>query len=135
MIFITQCDSPAFWQTYLPDLASIIMEGILIFNKHSLFLLTVIILLVGWLLFYTIYYFIEYSNKFSGEIRWHIATCCWCYWLYSHVCSVFCRFPYKFSSHRAEYYSTSSAGVYSSKPRRYGALWPKAFWGLTTYMF
>ena len=66
MIFITQCDSPAFWPTYLPDLASIIMEGILIFNKHSLFLLTVIILLVGWLLFYTIYYFIEYSNKFSG---------------------------------------------------------------------
>ena len=63
---IIQLDNPAFWQTYLPDLASIIMEGILIFNKHSLFLLTVIILLVGWLLFYTIYYFIEYSNKFSA---------------------------------------------------------------------
>ena len=66
MIFITQCDSPAFWQTYLSDHASITMEGILIFNKHSLFLLTVIILLVGWLLFYTIYSYIEYSNKYSN---------------------------------------------------------------------
>ena len=65
MIFITQCDSPAFWQTYLSDPASITMEGILIFNKHLLFLLTAIVLFVGWLLFYTIYYFIEYSNKFS----------------------------------------------------------------------
>jgi hypothetical protein len=64
MIFITQCDSPALWQTYLSDPASITMEGILIFNKHLLFLLTVIVLFVGWLLFYTIYYFIEYNNKF-----------------------------------------------------------------------
>lgn len=67
MIFITQCDSPALWQTYLPDPASITMEGILIFNKHLLFLLTVIVLFVGWLLFYTIYYFIEYNNKFSSK--------------------------------------------------------------------
>ena len=67
MIFITQCDSPAFWQTYLSDPASITMEGILIFNKHLLFLLTAIVLFVGWLLFYTIYYFIEYSNKFSSK--------------------------------------------------------------------
>ena len=54
MIFITQCDSPALWQTYLSDPASITMEGILIFNQHLLFLLTVIVLFVGWLLFYTI---------------------------------------------------------------------------------
>jgi hypothetical protein len=47
MIFITQCDSPAFWQTYLSDPASTTMEGILIFNKHLLFLLTVIVLFVG----------------------------------------------------------------------------------------
>ena len=47
MIFITQCDSPALWQTYLSDPASIAMEGILIFNKHLLFLLTVIVLFVG----------------------------------------------------------------------------------------
>ena len=67
MIFITQCDSPAFWQIYLSDPASITMEGILIFNKHLLFLLTAIVLFVGWLLFYTIYYFIEYSNKFSSK--------------------------------------------------------------------
>jgi len=66
MFFINQCDSPAFWQTYLPDPASISMEGILIFNKHLLFLLTVIVLFVGWLLFYVLYYFIEYNNKFSS---------------------------------------------------------------------
>jgi len=47
MIFITQCDSPALWQTYLSDPASISMEGILIFNKHLLFLLTVIVLFIG----------------------------------------------------------------------------------------
>jgi hypothetical protein len=63
MIFITQFDSPALWQIYLSDPASITMEGILMFNKHLLFLLTVIVLFVGWLLFYTIYYFIEYNNS------------------------------------------------------------------------
>jgi len=47
MIFTIQCDSPALWQTYLSDPASITMEGILIFNKHLLFLLTVIVLFVG----------------------------------------------------------------------------------------
>lgn len=67
MIFIIQCDSPALWQTYLSDPASITMEGILIFNKHLLFLLTVIVLFVGWLLLYTIYYFVEYNNKFSSK--------------------------------------------------------------------
>jgi len=44
MLFITQFDSPVFWQTYLSDLASITMEEILIFNKHLLFLITIIIL-------------------------------------------------------------------------------------------
>ena len=34
MVFITHCDSPALWQTYLPDPASITMEGILIFIKR-----------------------------------------------------------------------------------------------------
>lgn len=67
MFFINLCDSPAFWQTYLPDPASISMEGILIFNKHLLFLLTVIVLFVGWLLVYVLYYFIEYNNKFSSN--------------------------------------------------------------------
>ena len=47
MVFITHCDSPALWQTYLSDPANITMEGILIFNKHLLFLLTVIVLFVG----------------------------------------------------------------------------------------
>ena len=53
MIFITQCDSPALWQTYLSDPASITMEGILIFNQHLLFLLIVTLLLVGLLILLT----------------------------------------------------------------------------------
>ena len=68
MMFFIQCDSPALWQTYLHDPASITMEGILIFNKHLLFLLTFIVLFVGWLLFYTIYYYDEYSNKFNAKL-------------------------------------------------------------------
>ena len=64
MVFITHCDSPAFWKTYLSDTASITMEGILIFNKHLLFLLTVIVLFVLWLLFYTTnYLFLKLAEK------------------------------------------------------------------------
>jgi hypothetical protein len=47
LLNFAQCDSPVFWQTYLSDPASITMEGILIFNKHLLFLLTAIVLFVG----------------------------------------------------------------------------------------
>jgi len=46
MIFTTRVFSPALWQTYLSDPASTTMEGILRFNKHLLFLLTVIVLFV-----------------------------------------------------------------------------------------
>ena len=67
MMFTIKCDSPDFWQTYLQDPASISMEGILIFNKHLLFLLTVIVLFVAWLLIYTIYYFIEFNNKYNSN--------------------------------------------------------------------
>ena len=59
------CDSPALWQTYLQEPASISMEGILTFNKHLLFLLTVIVVFVAWLLFYTLYYFAEFNNNRS----------------------------------------------------------------------
>ena len=41
LILQLQFDSPALWQIYLSDMA---------FNKHLLFLLTVIVLFVGWLL-------------------------------------------------------------------------------------
>jgi len=62
-----RCDSPAVWQTYLQEPASISMEGILIFNKHLLFLLTVIVIFVAWLLFYTLYYFAEFNNKYNSN--------------------------------------------------------------------
>ena len=35
MIFITQCDSPALWQTYLSDPASITMEDISFLNLRQ----------------------------------------------------------------------------------------------------
>jgi hypothetical protein len=38
MLFITQCDNPAFWQTYLSDPASITMEGILIVKSYFVYL-------------------------------------------------------------------------------------------------
>ena len=47
MIFITHSDSPALWQTYLSDPASITIKGILIFNEYLLFLLIVIVLFIG----------------------------------------------------------------------------------------
>jgi cytochrome c oxidase subunit 2 len=65
--FSIQCDSPVSWQTYLHDPASITMEGILVFNKHLLFLLTVIVLFVAWILFSTVYYFTEFNNKFNSK--------------------------------------------------------------------
>jgi hypothetical protein len=47
------CDAPEAWQAALSEPASITMEGILIFNNHLLFLLIVITLFVGWLLYNT----------------------------------------------------------------------------------
>jgi cytochrome c oxidase subunit 2 len=64
-MFLIKCDSPVFWQTYLSEPASITMEGIIMFNKHLLFLIISIILFVGWILLYTIYYFLEFTNKFE----------------------------------------------------------------------
>ena len=62
-----KCDVAHEWQTYLHDPASISMEGILMFNKHLLFLVIVIVMFVGWLLAFTVYYFVEYHNKYSSK--------------------------------------------------------------------
>jgi cytochrome c oxidase subunit 2 len=56
-------DAPDVWQTRLQDPASSTMEGILIFNKHILFVIVVIVLLVGWLLFNTILNYRESDNS------------------------------------------------------------------------
>ena len=66
MVFITHCDSPAFWQTYLSDPESITMEGILIFNKHLLVLLTVIVFFVFGLWF--LFQVLKYSEIYSSSI-------------------------------------------------------------------
>lgn len=60
-------DVPVYWQTYFHDPASISMEGILVFNKHLTFLLIVIVLFVGWFLFLTVYYFVEFNNKYNSK--------------------------------------------------------------------
>jgi cytochrome c oxidase subunit 2 len=62
-----KADAPCPWQIYFQDPATISMEGILNFNNHLTFLLIIIIVFVGWFLFFTIYYFIEYNNKYSSK--------------------------------------------------------------------
>ena len=67
MTYFIKCDSPVFWQTYLSDPASISMEGILMFNKHLTFLITMIILFVAWLLIQTLNYYLEFSNSINSK--------------------------------------------------------------------
>jgi cytochrome c oxidase subunit 2 len=61
------CDATEAWQAGLSEPASITMEGILIFNNHLLFLLIVITLFVGWLLYNTIFFYEEFNNKFNSK--------------------------------------------------------------------
>jgi heme/copper-type cytochrome/quinol oxidase subunit 2 len=66
--FYLICDAPEAWQAGLSKPASIIMmEGILIFNSHLLFVLIVIVLFVGWLLYNTIFFYEEFNNKFNSK--------------------------------------------------------------------
>ena len=66
-LLLISCDSPAFWQTSLSEPASISMEGILLFNEHLTFLLIAILLFVGWIGFFTIHHYMEFSNKFNSN--------------------------------------------------------------------
>lgn len=50
------------FQLRLQDPATTTMEGLLEFNKHLLFVITVIVMLVGWLLFSTIYNYDEFNT-------------------------------------------------------------------------
>ena len=61
--FLLTCDAPDFWQLTFQDPASSIMEGILLFNKHLLFIVVMIVILTGWLLFNTIYSYDEFNNS------------------------------------------------------------------------
>src|SRR5210317_1233155 len=68
MTFIIHCDSPAFWQTYLSDPASITMEGILIFDKQLLFLLTVIVFFVFVFALWFMFQVLKYSEMYNSSI-------------------------------------------------------------------
>ena len=48
------CDAPEFAQLRLQDPSTTTMEGLLEFNKHLLFVITVIVMLVAWLVIATI---------------------------------------------------------------------------------
>ena len=61
--FLLICDAPDFWQLSLQDPASSIMEGILLFNKHLLFIIIMITILTSWLLFNTIYSYDEFNSS------------------------------------------------------------------------
>lgn len=61
--FLLTCDAPDFWQLSFQDPASSIMEGILLFNKHLLFIVILIVILTGWLLFNTIYSYDEFNSS------------------------------------------------------------------------
>jgi cytochrome c oxidase subunit 2 len=59
------CDAPEFAQLRLQDPSTATMEGLLQFNKHLLFIIIVIVMLVGWLLFATISNFEEFNSQKS----------------------------------------------------------------------
>jgi cytochrome c oxidase subunit 2 len=56
------CDTPYFFQFKLQDPATSNMEGLLYFNKHLLFVIVIIVLLVAWLLFATIFNYDEFNS-------------------------------------------------------------------------
>lgn len=60
-------DAPRAWQMFFQDPATPSMEGILYFNQHLSFLLIIIVIFVGWLLFFTVYFFIERHNSQSSK--------------------------------------------------------------------
>jgi heme/copper-type cytochrome/quinol oxidase subunit 2 len=61
--FLLTCDAPDFWQLSFQDPASSIMEGIMLFNKHLLFIIVMIVILTAWLLFNTIYSYDEFNSS------------------------------------------------------------------------
>jgi hypothetical protein len=56
-------DAPELAQLRLQDPSTTTMEGLLEFNKHVLFVITVIVILVGWLLFATISNYDEFNTQ------------------------------------------------------------------------
>lgn len=68
LIFI--CDSPEYLQLRLQDPSTVIIEGLLKFNKHLLFLIIGIVIFVGWLLFFTISNYEEF-NTFTQQKFYH----------------------------------------------------------------
>jgi cytochrome c oxidase subunit 2 len=65
--FLLSCDAPDFLQLGFQDPASSIMEGILLFNKHLLFIIIMIVILTGWLLFNTVYSYDTFNNSQSAN--------------------------------------------------------------------
>lgn len=60
---ITKCDAPEHLNIWFQDPATPIMEGILLFNQHLLIIMIIILLTIGWLLFWTILNFKNYTES------------------------------------------------------------------------
>jgi len=58
-----KCDAPEFYQMKFQDPASSIMEGILFFNDHLIFIIVTIVLTIAWFLFNTLFNFNAISNS------------------------------------------------------------------------
>ena len=58
-------DAPELFQLRFPDPATTIMEGLIEFNKHILFVIIMIVILVGWLLFSTVSNYDEFNTPKS----------------------------------------------------------------------
>lgn len=56
-------DAPEINQMYLSDPATIYMEGLLGFNKHLIMVISAIVIIVGWLLFFTLLNYEEFSSS------------------------------------------------------------------------
>ena len=59
------CDAPELAQLRLQDPSTTTMEGLLEFNKHLLFVIIIIVMLVGWLVFATVSNFDEFNSQES----------------------------------------------------------------------
>lgn len=64
------CDTPQMFQLRLQEPASATMEGLLEFNKHLLFIIIAIVMLVGWLLLSTILNYEEFNTP-KGQKFYH----------------------------------------------------------------
>jgi len=68
---IFNLDAPTPWGIYFQDSATPQMEGLIELHDYIMFYLTIILFLVGWILFSIIYNFVENKARFSHKFLKH----------------------------------------------------------------